>query len=623
MLLKASQEEAGPLDSRTLLISLLQPPPAIRSGSPRRVIDVNGTPVRIPKLAVRNRRTDSSDSDGKPPSDLNQPSTMPYARSEAASSDSVSLRSHTRISTPSSSRSVSDEAIATRRSMPTDNAAKTSSQPAKKKKRGVLGFLTLKEPSTSAWAEFAEAEKAKARQKGVDTTEKGLPGVSTQKLPTYVPKVNSKWDGLPESANRKSVDSKTSSHVHRDSTLSSSTRQSNWTAITSTSVGSIDTTRRIGNPHYSIDSAHRPPLQTSAPWSPDDWRTSSRGSASYPQRQPIEETDENKPQTFLLPPSPEGHDKILLDDPPALLSPLSPLTPPELDPDEYRHWQESAARASQESEKAAEMPATPPAVTEAEPMLLGIHYPEMESPVRTGSTAAYDFECSDTLSKKPEVVTPLSVDSRHRTINFSRPRSRVAGHQLREKIQSASIDEVAGRPESTEPMPLSPTLKAPDGNVEPFLTDTFANYSRQTGHIPQREASTRDPNPKLVIEESAPAKEDDEEEEDNEGFQYPDEPDFGEDSLVEVRANFAPSSASQPQEHSARAESPDSIAPSVAPSAMSETWKLSPKERLGLGSKVRKSEVLPWEVAEDLPHMQVAESESKRKRLSLRLSSKR
>lgn len=557
---------------------------------------------------------------------------MPYARSEAGSSDSASLGSHTRISAGGSSRSVSDDAVPTRRSLIGDITARTSGDPAskKKKKRGMLGFLTLKEPSTSAWAEFAEAEKLKAKQKGIDTSEKGIPGVSTQKLPDYVPKVNSKWDGLPDSAKRKSMDSKLGSRAHRDSVLSSSTRQSEWSAITSLSAGSIDTTRRIGNPHYSLDSARRPSTQPRSPWSPDDWQTTaSRASTSHPQSQPIEMTEENKPQTFLLPPSPEGHDKIVMEEVPELISPLTPLTPPELDPDELRQLRDATVRDSHESEKPAEMPATPPSSRlESEPMLIGIHYPELDSPGREAATDAFGADCSDGLSKKPDMMTPLSVESRRRAINFSRPRSQMAALSSREQDPPASIDEIASRPESAELMPLSPTLKTPTGNVEPFLTDTFANYSRQTGHIPQRVASTKDSSANPVAVRDSIESEVDESNAvlEHGDTPYPNEPDFDDDddSPVEARANFASSSIAAPQEcEGSRAESPDSLAPSVAPSTMSETWKLSPKERLGLGSKVRKSEVLPWEMAEDLPHMQVVESEPKRKRLSALLSSKR
>ncbi|KAI5370941.1 hypothetical protein Slin15195_G018140 [Septoria linicola] len=58
----------------------------------------------------------------------------------------------------------------------------------KKKSAGVLGFFTLKEPSNSALEEFAEQERRKlAAQKG-----SFLSGVSSQKIPEHVPKVNSK-----------------------------------------------------------------------------------------------------------------------------------------------------------------------------------------------------------------------------------------------------------------------------------------------------------------------------------------------------------------------------------------------------------------------------------------------
>lgn len=73
------------------------------------------------------------------------------------------------------------------------------------KKNSLVAFLTLKEPSTKALEDFADAEREKAKQKGA-APPAAPPGVSTQKLPDYVPKVNSKWDGMPESASRKSAD---------------------------------------------------------------------------------------------------------------------------------------------------------------------------------------------------------------------------------------------------------------------------------------------------------------------------------------------------------------------------------------------------------------------------------
>jgi hypothetical protein len=38
-----------------------------------------------------------------------------------------------------------------------------------------------------------------------------------------------------------------------------------------------------------------------------------------------------------------------------------------------------------------------------------------------------------------------------------------------------------------------------------------------------------------------------------------------------------------------------SVATSVTPSVMSASWYRSPQERLGLGGRIRKTDVLPWE----------------------------
>jgi len=55
------------------------------------------------------------------------------------------------------------------------------------KKSGVFRFLTLKEPSTSAWEEFAELQKREQALRGAQG--KALP---EKKLPETIPKVNSK-----------------------------------------------------------------------------------------------------------------------------------------------------------------------------------------------------------------------------------------------------------------------------------------------------------------------------------------------------------------------------------------------------------------------------------------------
>ncbi|KAK5174102.1 uncharacterized protein LTR77_001182 [Saxophila tyrrhenica] len=615
-----------------------------RPSSPQRFVDANGVPVRIPKLAVRNRRppenSDTNDTNERPTN------MIAYARSEGGGSGPPSSRSSQGTSTPGSSRSASDDTLPTRRSFASRDGDKGGKQAAgKKKKGGMLGFLTLKEPSTSAWAEFAEAEKEKARQKGARSTAVGMRGVSTQKLPDYVPKVNSKWDGLPNSAKRKSIESsKASSHRHTDSSFSSATKRSDWTAVTSNSAGSAEARRAFGSALSSPTFPNRPST-TNAPWSPDDWRVSTSASArprpgSGLQAQPIEESEENKPQTFLLPPSPEGHDKILLPDTNLPLSPLSPLTPPELERDDIGFMQRFFSKGSPPNRQAVEMPATPPTSDkDEEPMLIGIHYPELDATdvyyPRAASPAFDHATIADSQADRKASGSPPSFAEfcRRSPINFSRPRSRLASSPKSEQPPQLSIDAIAEQAAPEASLSLSPTLVNDSGRIEPFLTDTFANHSRETGHIPQRVSSTVDPSSRhttnMLLDES-------EEPSDAEEEEYTEDEDE-EDVITPSAENVQPSDSASDSKGSVQPDtvlrttnSRNSLAPSFTPSVMSEQWHQTPKERLGLGSKVRKSEVLPWENAEETgnaaegPRRPMSPAtESKRKRMSMKLGTKR
>ena len=66
--------------------------------------------------------------------------------------------------------------------------------PVMKKTKGFLNFLAIKEPSTKALEEFAEQQQRELKERGL----KYPFGVSTSQLPEHVPRVNSKWDGLPD-----------------------------------------------------------------------------------------------------------------------------------------------------------------------------------------------------------------------------------------------------------------------------------------------------------------------------------------------------------------------------------------------------------------------------------------
>nr|POF13012.1 hypothetical protein CFP56_10160 [Quercus suber] len=138
--------------------------------------------VRVPKLAVRNRSDNSI--------------TSSEEVSSATSTISVASRSSVLLD-----RQISEESVrTTRTSQPAAKVEKST------KKGGVFGFLSLKEPSTSAWEDYAKQQKQQQQQlatgKRGSPTPVGLAGLSKQKLPDHVPKVNSKWDGLPENTKR-------------------------------------------------------------------------------------------------------------------------------------------------------------------------------------------------------------------------------------------------------------------------------------------------------------------------------------------------------------------------------------------------------------------------------------
>jgi len=106
-------------------------------------------------------------------------------RSTMSQSDSVFSGNHPRNpSFSTASQSASDNS----------RSSEALQAPAKKKAKDFLNFLTIKEPSTKALEEFAAQQQRELKQRGLTRPF----GISDSKLPANVPKVNSKWDGLPD-----------------------------------------------------------------------------------------------------------------------------------------------------------------------------------------------------------------------------------------------------------------------------------------------------------------------------------------------------------------------------------------------------------------------------------------
>ena len=79
----------------------------------------------------------------------------------------------------------------------------SSSQKSRKSKKSLFNFLSVKEPSSQALHEYEEMLKKQQNNANGRVTAVGMPMTAASKLPAHVPKVNSRWDGVPEAIHRK------------------------------------------------------------------------------------------------------------------------------------------------------------------------------------------------------------------------------------------------------------------------------------------------------------------------------------------------------------------------------------------------------------------------------------
>jgi hypothetical protein len=129
----------------------------------------------------------------------------------------------------------------------------------------VFGFLSLKEPSQLAFEQYAETQRKQALERSTATpTSRPVSTYAAKKLPKNVPRVNSKWDGVPDSLkNRyaKSSYSKSSSgsNKNRHSVMTQSSQDSGLTVMSWNNESKFSVmTDGSRNPPNSIASVARP-----------------------------------------------------------------------------------------------------------------------------------------------------------------------------------------------------------------------------------------------------------------------------------------------------------------------------------------------------------------------------
>ena len=151
--------------------------------------DPQPLPNRLPKLSYRNKPCDddsvsSASTASTRSTTLTSPLNSNFCPSPQSPPSEMSLPSSSRQSSfASSSRSL-----------------KTSSNPPKKRSNFLSGLFNVKEPSAQALQDY---QRQLMKQGGGRVTAVGMPGVSSAKLPATVPKVNSKWNGVPQTLKEK------------------------------------------------------------------------------------------------------------------------------------------------------------------------------------------------------------------------------------------------------------------------------------------------------------------------------------------------------------------------------------------------------------------------------------
>ncbi|KAL9010871.1 MAG: hypothetical protein Q9173_004234 [Seirophora scorigena] len=219
-----------------------------------------------------------------------------------------------------------------------------------------FNFLSVKEPSTQAFEAYHEQMKKRGTTQSGRANAVGLPGVSSAKLPPTVPKVNSKWDGVPQTAkdrairdvnpDRQSLYAATSRPLHTSrSTGSSMTGMTSSSTSSKSSTGSA--TRGNGKLKLEHDSNNLSYLY--------GWETGSQSNRSSTLSIPLEPRESTSSARILCrdnsmsfssrsPAIAESTNELLANTPPSLdpssnlSSPMiSPATPPLLTPNGSLH----------------------------------------------------------------------------------------------------------------------------------------------------------------------------------------------------------------------------------------------------------------------------------------------
>ncbi|KAF2831644.1 hypothetical protein CC86DRAFT_342608 [Ophiobolus disseminans] len=482
------------------------------------------SPPRIPRLKYRNPlptietsvSPEASRNSETQHSSAQEPPASPFPKppSDRPSIDTASLTSPSLASTTSSVLS---------------NGSRSSSKT--KKKSSVLGFLSLKEPSQLALEQYAEAQRKQASDSGSSTpTSASRPDTSysTKKLPRNVPKVNSKWDGVPEAVGKHRHSRPGGSGKNRPSESTQGSQKSRFSTLSWNDSKISVMTDGTRNPPNSLASA-----------APSVSNLTIRGDARSPSPSPSTAT---LPEMSYYFPEPLAGDEqsrgTVAYRPPAN---EVPPRPSESSSDFNFHPE----RADSPASSADSMETV---VKDAADMIFN------KLNDRPHKSIWGDTSAPQTPSASDEVAVPES----HDFLFSDQPESdHVQADSLMttSPLVSSSISHYAPpRPMQNFSRPTPPSALSPPARLS--ATPSYRTSRTSSGLPTLYEAS-------LASTESDETIQDDDDDEDDDAY---------------------------------------SIAPStIAPSVLSSRWLESPRERLGLGGRLRMNGGLPWDDQKEPP----------------------
>jgi hypothetical protein len=179
--------------------------------------------VHVPRLAYRNSQLPDYLPVGS------RHSTSTSTNTNATTSTLITPPSEMESGLPSPGLSIltssSSRSSASRSPTLRSSGMSVRTQPAKsKKKSSFLGTLFTKEPSTDAFLQMQNQSRKQMAEHPGRVNPPGMSGVSSFKIPEHVPKVNSKWDGMPQRGNEDDARRDSSMNSRGSSSRSSSTR---------------------------------------------------------------------------------------------------------------------------------------------------------------------------------------------------------------------------------------------------------------------------------------------------------------------------------------------------------------------------------------------------------------